>query len=286
MKFALEFRHSSFGARFALLVSFIVSVALTFYSGGALAGAHSETASNGPQTKIVLIGATSRAAKEIIPQALARGYQVVGLARRPEAVEFEDENLTVMKGDVYDVSSLEDALTGDDFVISMFGPKAYVFEDHPPTDLMTQGMANILQAMKNKGSKRLIVASSSLSENVPFEGPPPDDAPNYDKYRWSMRAAYQDERDMEAVVRVSGVEHVILRPGFLVEEPERDDMKLSISNQGRIQTPKRTIITYADFGSFTLDQVSSDELLGKTVGIFSDTCPEGSSITPTGCVDD
>ena len=34
---------------------------------------------------IVLIGATSRTAKQLIPQALDRGYTVVGLARRPAA---------------------------------------------------------------------------------------------------------------------------------------------------------------------------------------------------------
>jgi putative NADH-flavin reductase len=250
------------------------------------APAHANDAAEDTQMNVVLIGATSRAAQQIIPQAIAKGYHVVGVARRPEAITFEDENFKAMKGDVYDLSSLEAALTSNDIVISMVGPKAYFGEDHPPTDLMTQGTANILQAMRNKGSKRLIVASSSLSEVVPYEGPPPLNATDYDKYRWNMRAAYQDERDMEAIVRMSGVENVILRPGFLVDEASKNNLQLLASTQGRIPTPKRTIVTYADFASFTVDQVSSDAYLGKTVGIYSDVCPEGSTYMEKGCVHD
>ena len=99
-----------------------------------------------------------------------------------------------------------------------------------------------------------------------------------------MRTVYQDERDMEAIVRVSGLEHVILRPGFLVEEPARHNIKLVVTNQGRATlTPKRSIVTYADFAAWTLDQADSDAMIGKTVGIYSDVCPPGATMTDWGC---
>ena len=163
---------------------------------------------------IVLIGATSRTGKQLIPQALDRGYSVVGLARRPEAVTFTHDRLTVKKADVYDIASLAAALTGDEVVISMVGPPAVIEQDYGLTDLKSQGTANIIEAMKRNGNKRFIVTSSSLAEIVATEGPPPADASPYNKYLWSMRTVYQDERDMEAIVWVSGLDHVILRPGF------------------------------------------------------------------------
>lgn len=239
--------------------------------------------------KLVLIGATSRTAGEIIPQALALGHQVVGVARRPEEITLKHNQLRTMKGDVLDIASLEAALHGDEVVISMVGPApimtATEFKDFGPTNLMSQGTANIIQAMKKKGNKRLIVASSSLAEIVMVDGPPPADAPPHVRYMWSMRTAYQDERDMEAVVRVSGLDTVILRPGFIVSSPARHDLQLAITDQGRGNlTPKRTIITYADLAELALKQVVSNEYIGKTIGIYSNVCPKGTTLETSGCV--
>ena len=89
---------------------------------------------------------------------------------------------------------------------------------------------------------------------------------------------------MEAIVRVGGLEHVILRPGFLVEEPARHNIKIVESKQGRaVLTPKRTIVTYADFAAWTLDQVESDAHVGMTMGIYSDVCPPRTTLTDWGC---
>jgi putative NADH-flavin reductase len=239
--------------------------------------------------KILLIGATSRAGAEIIPQAIAQGHQVVGLARRPEEVTFTHERFTAVKGDVYDIASLEAVLDGVQVVISMVGPKPILDPandgDFGPTELVSQGTANIIQAMKNRGAERLIVASSSLAEIIPVEGPPAADATPYKQYIWAMRTAYQDDRDMEAIVRVSGLETVVLRPGFLIDAPKVGNLQMIVTNQGRAKlTPKRTLLTYADFAAFTVEQAVSNEFIGKTIGMYTDVCPPGSSLQDWGCV--
>ena len=90
---------------------------------------------------------------------------------------------------------------------------------------------------------------------------------------------------MEAVVRVSGLDTVILRPGFIVSSPARHDLQLAITDQGRGNlTPKRTIITYADLAELTLKQVVSNEYIGKTIGIYSNVCPKGTTLETSGCV--
>ncbi|MSR09233.1 MAG: NAD-dependent epimerase/dehydratase family protein [Gammaproteobacteria bacterium] len=100
---------------------------------------------------LVVIGATAKSSTEIIRQALAAGYTVTGVARRPEDVALGDPHLKVLKGDVYDLASLEAAMTGTEIVVSMVGPRVDPTDtaETPATfDLFTAGTANIITAMK------------------------------------------------------------------------------------------------------------------------------------------
>jgi hypothetical protein len=72
--------------------------------------------------------------------------------------------------------------------------------------------------------------------------------------------------DMEEMLLYGALDTVILRPGFLVEEPARNNLKFSTSGE----TPPARVVTYEDFANFTLAQVDSDEYLGRPVGIYSD----------------
>lgn len=221
-----------------------------------------------PPSSIVVIGATANSSKEIIGQALAVGYNVVGVARRPEDVTIRHPNLTVVQGDVYDVESLAAAMTGREVVISMVGPRIdpLQLKEIPASfDLFTTGTRNVMSAMKRKGNRRLLVASSLGVEDVyPTERPASTDLRS--NWLWNMRNVYQNMEDMEGEVRRSGLDYVIFRPPFLVEEPKRDDLKLSIDRD----SPKGRMLTYADFTAFVLAQVKGDGYLGRTVGLYSD----------------
>jgi len=87
-----------------------------------------------------------------------------------------------------------------------------------------------------------------------------------DGWRFNARYLYHDMAEMERMVEESGLEFVILRPGFMVDEPARGDLKFATEGA----TPKQRTITYADFASFTLAQVAGDDYLGQAVGIYSD----------------
>lgn len=215
--------------------------------------------------RLLVIGATSRSAAQIIPQALDRGYAVTALARRPEAVAFRHERLTVVPGDVYDTDSLVAAMQGDEVVISMVGPRVDPLKEVEFMDLYTVGTANIIAAMRKVGDQRLLVASSLAVENeLPTQKPAGDDLGTM--WIWNARRLYQDMAAMEAMVRDSGIDYVILRPPFLVEEPARNDLNIAVNEP----SPKGTMATYADFARFVLDQVEANEYLNTTVGITTD----------------
>ena len=219
------------------------------------------------ERKLVVIGATAKSSQEIIWQALAAGYQVTGIARNPAQVELRHERLRMLQGDVYDANSIAAALDGDEVVVSMVGPRVDPTKEVASMDLFTKGTANIIAAMKKKGNKRLLVASSLGVENqskVPREKPAATD-PSV-MWLWNSRLLYADMKAMEDLVRTSGLEYVIFRPGFIVEQPARHDLQFSIDQE----SPKGRMVTYADFAEFVLDQADGRKYLGKTVGIFSD----------------
>jgi len=217
---------------------------------------------------IVVIGATAKSSTEIIKQALAAGHEVIGVARRPDDVTIQDPRLKVLQGDVYDQASLEAAMTGKEVVISMVGPRVDPTDtaETPPTfDLFTTGTANIIAAMKKKGNRRLLVASSlGVEDEFPVVKPAPGDFRL--GWLWKSRYLYKNMKDMEGLVRASGLEYVIFRPPFLVEEPPGRDYKLSVD----ADSPKGTMLSYADFGAFVLRQVTGNEYLGSSVGMYTD----------------
>jgi nucleoside-diphosphate-sugar epimerase len=220
--------------------------------------------------RIAVIGATARSGRVIISQALAAGHEVVGLARSPQKLAIDDPNLTLFKGDVRDRASLEAALSGDEVVICMVGyptpkdPTQQIGE----VDLYTVMAENLIAAMKSKGNRRLIIASSTgVEHRVDPAATEPEGPTMSDGWRFNARYLYGDMALMESMVEDSGLEYVILRPGFMVDDPARGDLEFTTEGT----TPKQRTITYADFAAFTLAQVSGDDYLGKAVGIYSDT---------------
>lgn len=227
-------------------------------------------AADGAASRITVVGATARSGRVIIAQALEAGYEVIGLARSPQKLGIEHERLTLVKGDVRDQATLEAAMIGVEAVICMVGyptPKDPT-QDIGEVDLYTVMAGNLIAAMKNKGNRRLIMASSTgVEHRVDPSATQPEGESMSDLWRFNARHLYGDMADMERMIAASGLEYVLLRPGFMVEEPARHDLQFSTDGT----TPKQRTITYEDFAAFTLAQVTSDDFLNQAVGIYSDT---------------
>ena len=258
-----------FGCAIIAAVVHVVSMALPNDSL-----AHSGETSG---VKVVVIGATARTADELIPQALWRGYEVVAVARRPYRVRYADHpRLTILEGDVYDQVSIEAALsgTGEEVVISLYGPSVDPTIEVPETDLMSQGTTNIINAMKNKGNTKLMVTGSMAAPRVAAKGykadtpKPPDVTPQSGLWDYNLRGPYNDMLKMEEITKQSGLRYIILRPGQLLIEPPRGGVRISVDDE---PVPRQRVIMYADFAQWILDQVESDVYLGKTASIYSDT---------------
>ena len=227
-------------------------------------------AENRQKPVIALFGATARSGREIIRQALQRGHTIKGFARTPSKLGVEHENLTLFKGDIYERDTIDPVLEGHEVVVSMIGVPAP--EDPAaeigPVDIYTVMGEHLISAMQEKGNTRLIMASSTGVEHrmdVNATRPPPGDLS--ERWKWLARHLYDDMWKMEEMIASSGLDYMLLRPGFMVEEPARHDMKFNITGD----TPGARVITYEDFATFILDNLDGGEYWNMALGMYSDT---------------
>jgi len=120
---------------------------------------------------IAVFGASGLTASECVYQALENGDVVVGLTRNPSKCvipkgsgganagkPLENPNLTLIGGDVTkkaDVDKVFDAAKIDGVVVALGGKTSDVGDS-----MLTDGTKNVIDAMKDKGVKRLAVVTS------------------------------------------------------------------------------------------------------------------------------
>ena len=223
--------------------------------------------------RLIIIGVTANAAQELVDQALVAGHEVIGVTRKPDTVKTKHERFTAVYGDAYDVSSIENLLTGDEVVVSYidiafpFGP-----EIPPGVDLFSRGTMNIIEAMKRKGNRRLIVASNMTAQHIVLDKPA-DDAPLSDRLAWNRRHKYADVRLMETIIEGSELDYIILRLPHLVNAAATGNTNIVVNKNAfniavKGQNPSRNL-ALGDLAAFILKQMNSDEYLETTVGLYN-----------------
>ena len=103
-----------------------------------------------PISRILIVGATGGTGRQLVAQALERGYQVTALVRNPSKLAVEHPRLTVVRSDVLNPASLGAAMQGQEAVVSALGHKRFFY----PTRIQSQGTANLLDAMAARGVRR------------------------------------------------------------------------------------------------------------------------------------
>ena len=204
---------------------------------------------------VAIFGATGRTGQVVVEEALKRGHTVVAFARDPEKIAVDHENLRVVAGDVLDPTTVEQAIEGQDAVVSVLGAGL------GRTKLRTEGTRQIVRAMEHTGVKRLV------SMSIFGLGDSGDALP----VLWKLvikplilRNAYRDHAGQEAVVTASNLDWTITRPVSL-----RDWDPTGQYQQGSTQAMNGITLKIAvtDLARFTLDQLTSDRYLNQTPAI-------------------
>jgi putative NADH-flavin reductase len=205
--------------------------------------------------KIAVVGATGRTGLQVAEQALARGDDVIALARHPENLP-RRPGMVGAAADVLDRAVLADVLAGADAVVSALGIGA----SRQPTVVYSDGTANLVHAMDAHGIKKLAVISG-----VPAA--PREEQPFLQRrmiipmLERVFGASYADMRRMETLLRGSDLDWVCLRPPQLVSKNATGRYRLDASRP----LPKARSITYADLATALLDSLTRPDLYRRAV---------------------
>jgi uncharacterized protein YbjT (DUF2867 family) len=208
-------------------------------------------------TRLLIVGATGGTGRHLVAQALERGYMVTALVRDPTRLVSDHPRLAVVKGDVLDIGSIDEAMRGQEAVLCALGHRRYF----GPTRILSKGTRVILRSMEAHGVGRL-VCESSLGIG--------DSAGRMGLYYTLLVLPlvlpfyFWDKTRQERIIADSDVEWVIVRPGALTDGDRRGRYR----HGRRIGSFLWTVrVSRADVADFMLNQLESDTYLGTAPGV-------------------
>ncbi|SEO17144.1 Putative NADH-flavin reductase [Pseudorhodobacter antarcticus] len=170
--------------------------------------------------KVLIIGASKGIGLATTKAALAAGYDVRAFARSAAAMTLSDPRLEKVQGDATRPQDVEAALAGVDAVIITLG--VGLGELIKPVHLFSDATCVIVAAMTEKSVKRLVCvtgfgagdsrASIGLLQRAPFQ--------------IVFGRAYDDKTRQEDLIKQSGLDWTIGRPGVLLNGPKSSRYKV------------------------------------------------------------
>ena len=159
--------------------------------------------------QLVVFGATGGTGRELVKQALGHAHSVRAFVRDPDKLKVIHHRLEVVTGDVQDTKSVAAAVAGQDAVLCALG----VYERKPNT-VLSDAVRTIVKAMKKQRVRRLLFVSSlGVGESKGQLGP----LYNGILLPLLLKEIFADKEKAETVVRDSGLDWTIVRPGRLTK---------------------------------------------------------------------
>ena len=191
-------------------------------------------------SKIAIIGATGRAGSQLLEEALRRGHTVTAIARNTATIAARP-GLIVKQADALDATALQQAISGNDVVISA-------------AHFATLPAAAVIGPVKQAGVKRLLVVGGAGSLLLPGGGRVIDSAgfPAEYKAEASAGAVFLDTLRQEKELDWS-----FLSPSAEFVETERTGTFRLGQDDLLVNSEGRSWISFADFAIALIDEVQT-----------------------------
>ncbi|WP_118829272.1 NAD(P)-dependent oxidoreductase [Salinibacter ruber] len=159
--------------------------------------------------EIAVFGATGGTGNQFVAQATGAGHHLRALTRSPEKLSGWDAVVPV-EGNVLDPGDALRTVEGADAVVCILGRTK-----NNPADVVSRGIAHILDAAKRHDVRRLVVVTSiglgASVRNLPWYGRLANATVLHD--------LMADKARQEELVMQSGLDWTIVRPGGLTDGP-------------------------------------------------------------------
>ena len=206
--------------------------------------------------RILIVGASRGTGLETVRKALAAGHHVRALARSAANIPIEDSELEKVTGDATDKTALLNALAGADAVIVTLGAPPNLNTVLAGTRVFSTVTRALVDTMKEKGVRRLVAITGIGAGETRGHGGP--------LYDWvifplMLKRVYDDKDVQEQIIRRSGLDWTIVRPGLLTNGPATNRYRVLLDPaQWRADS-----ISRADVADFLVKEVTERKYMGQ-----------------------
>jgi uncharacterized protein YbjT (DUF2867 family) len=212
--------------------------------------------------KVLVIGASRGIGLETVRAALLAGHSVCALARSAASIPIHDADLDKVSGNALDSDTIRNALQDIDAVIQTLGVDFSLQAIFERTNLFSQSTRILVDAMQAAGVQRLIAVTGLGAGDSRGHGGFLYDAVAFPLL---LKRVYDDKDVQEWIIRSSGLEWTIVRPGLLTDRPA--------TGQYRVLTEPKDwrfgVINRADVADFLVRQIDDRALIGSTPLLIS-----------------
>jgi putative NADH-flavin reductase len=212
--------------------------------------------------KVLVIGASRGIGLETVRIALRAGHSVRALARSAASIPIQNVGLDKVSGNALDSDTIRNALQDIEAVIQTLGVDVSPWAVFERTTLFSQSTRILVDAMKAAGVKRLITVTGLGAGDSRGHGGLLYDAVVFPLL---LKRVYDDKDVQEWIVRSSGLDWTIVRPGLLKNSPATGRYRvLTAPGDWQFGASSR-----ADVADFLVRQVDDGTLIGTTPLLIS-----------------
>ena len=201
--------------------------------------------------KLVIFGATGFSGQAILKLALSNGFQVTLLVRNKSAITIQNENLTVIQGNVLDSNDVKKALEHQDAVIQCLGVGGK--GDGKPTTFISDATKIIVEEMEKQQIKRLIAMSNVGAGNSLAFQPwffTKIILPYFMKW---LKVIIDDKNRMEPIIMNSELDWTIVRCPNIVDKTLKGNIHATLDGKGL-----KLAVTLGDMAEFIMHQLTDN----------------------------
>jgi putative NADH-flavin reductase len=207
--------------------------------------------------KVVVFGASGKTGREVVRQALARGYRVTAFVRDTARLPLAHANLRLVAGDITNANAVGQVVTGQTAVISTLGVGKPLVHD----PLVIDGVRVIARAAEHASVDRLVYMSTIGVRDSR------DDAGFV--LRWLattlIRHEVADHEIKEAVIGECLANWTIVRPPMLTNGRLTASYRAGVDVRARSPLP---MMSRADVADFMLRQLTDTAFIRRAVRIL------------------
>ena len=201
--------------------------------------------------KIFLLGATGQTGSIFMKMALERNHKVTAYVRSPEKVLLHNENLNIVKGDVFSLADMAKAMASHDVVVSCLGRN-----NNDKETVITKMTEIIIKSMKANEINRIVtISTAGIHDEFLF-------VMNFIVKSFLKHTIHDYRLAAEAIIS-SGLVYTIARPLALTKGPLTEVYRMT--PEGVPRGGKE--ISRQDLTHFLLSIIVKDEFKNETVGL-------------------